>query len=120
VRRKHRDLLVWQRAIELVEMVYGATEGFPPSERYGLCSQLRRAAVSVPANIAEGYARSGTRELLHYLSISAGSLTELDTLIELGQRLGYFDQTEELRKTPDDVSGMLMGLQASVRRRAGS
>ena len=120
MRRKHRDLLVWQRAIELVEMVYGATEGFPPSERYGLCSQLRRAAVSVPANIAEGYARSGTRELLHYLSISAGSLSELDTLIVLGQRLGYFDQTEELRKTPDDVSGMLMGLQASVRRRAGS
>jgi len=74
----------------------------------------------VPANIAEGYARSGTRELLHFLSISAGSLSELDTLIELAQRLGYFDETEELRKTPDDVSGMLMGLQTSVRRRLDS
>lgn len=117
MRRMHRDLLVWQRAIALVEMVYGATESFPASERFGLGGQMRRAAVSVPANIAEGHARSGTRELLHYLSISAGSLSELDTLIEIGERLGYFDVTEELRKTLDDVSGMLMGLQASLRKR---
>ena len=117
MRRKHRDLLVWQRAIVLVEMVYGVTEAFPASERYGLSGQLRRAAVSVPANIAEGYARSGTRELLYFLSVSAGSLSELDTLIELGQRLGYFDDIEELRKTLDDVSGMLMGLQTSLRKR---
>ena len=117
MRRKHRDLLVWQRAVALVELVYGATESFPASERFGLSGQMRRAAVSVPANIAEGYARSGTRELLHFLSISAGSLSELDTLIELAQRLGHLDDPEELRKTMDDVSGMLMGLQASLRKR---
>jgi four helix bundle protein len=99
-------------------MVYRATNSFPPSERYGLSGQLRRAAVSVPTNIAEGYARTGTPQLLHFFSISAGSLSELDTLIELAQRLGYLDDTQDLRKTLDDVSGMLMRLQASLRRRA--
>ena len=118
MRRKHRELVVWQRAIVLVEMVYQVTGSFPTSERFGLSGQLRRAAVSVPSNIAEGYARVGTRQLLHFLSIAAGSLSELDTLIELAQRLGYLNDTEELRKTLDDVSGMLMGLQTSIRRRA--
>ena len=117
MRRKHRELVVWKRAIVLVELVYRKTETFPASERYGITGQLRRAAVSVPSNIAEGYARAGTRELLHFLSISAGSLSELDTLIELGQRLGFLSDTEELRKTLDDVSGMLMGLQTALRRR---
>ncbi|HRO58977.1 MAG TPA: four helix bundle protein [Burkholderiaceae bacterium] len=109
--------MVWQQAVGLVERIYRTTEVIPSSERFGLTAQLRRAAVSVPANIAEGHARSGTRELLHFLSIAAGSLSELDTLIELGQRLGYLDDIEELRKALDDVSGMLMGLQASLRRR---
>ena len=90
------------------------------AEQHGHSGQLRRAAVSVPSNIAEGYARAGTRELLRFLSISAGSLSELDTLIELAQRLGYFHDTEELRKTLDDVSGMLMGAPDIARRRVES
>ena len=125
MRRNHRELVVRQQAVELVERVYRITAAFPPSERYGLTGQLRRAALSVPSNIAEGHARSGTRELLHFLSIAAGSLSELDTLIELAQRLGYLNDTEsnepeELRKALDDVSGMVMGLQMSLRRRLAS
>lgn len=108
---------MWQEAVGLVELVYRVTRTFPSSEAYGLSSQLRRAAVSVPSNIAEGYARSSTRDLLRFLSIAAGSLSELDTLIELAQRLGYLNDTEELRNTVEEVSGMLMGLQTSLRRR---
>lgn len=117
MRRKHRDLDVWNHAVGLVEIVYRTSAGFPSSERYGLTGQLRRAAVSVPSNIAEGYARPGTKELLYFLGIAAGSLSELDTLIELAQRLGFLNDTQELREKLDDVSGMLMGLQASPRRR---
>ncbi|MCD6680440.1 MAG: four helix bundle protein [Burkholderiaceae bacterium] len=100
-----------------MERIYRITRDFPSSELYGLTGQLRRAAVSVPSNIAEGYGRGSTRELLRFLAISAGSLNELDTLVELAQRLGYLNETEELRKSVEEVSGMLMGLQASLRKR---
>jgi len=79
VRRKHRDLLVWQHAIALVTIVYRVTSAFPDSERFGLIAQMRRAAVSVPSNIAEGAARNTTKEYLHFLGIARGSLSELDT-----------------------------------------
>ena len=120
MRRNHRQLEVWKRAVGLVEAVYLATSSFPPDERFGLTSQMRRAAVSVPSNIAEGHARPGTRELLYFLGIASGSLSELDTLVELAQRLGFLNDTQELRKELDEVSGMLMGLQASIRRRIAS
>lgn len=116
MRRALRELRVWQESIALVEL-YRATKPFPSSEQYGLTNQLRRAAVSVPSNIAEGCARSGTAERLRFLGFSAGSLSELDTLIELARRLGFLQDTEELRAKVDDVSGMLMGLQASLRER---
>ena len=117
MRRPHRDLRVWQEAISLVELIYRATKSFPSTEQYGLTSQLRRAAVSVPSNIAEGCARSGAAERLRFLGFSAGSLSDLDTLIELAQRLDFLQDTKELRTKVDDVSGMLMGLQASLRKR---
>lgn len=82
-----------------------------------MVSQMQRAAVSVPANIAEGYARNGSKELLYFLSIAAGSLSELDTLIELASRLNYLNNTEELSGKVDDVAGLLMGLSASIKRR---
>ena len=88
--------------------------------KIGLSSQLQRAAVSVPANIAEGFARNGTKELLHFLSIAAGSLSELDTLIELAARLGYLNNVEELNGKVDEVSGLLMGLSASIKRRTAT
>ena len=77
--KSYRELMVWQKAIELVEAVYTATGSFPPQEVYGLTSQLRRAAVSVPSNIAEGQGRRSTAEFAHHLSIAYGSLCEIET-----------------------------------------
>lgn len=122
MKRAHRSLKVWQQAMELVTAIYSATSSFPAQEKFGLISQMQRAAVSVPANIAEGFARNGTKELLHFLSIAAGSLSELDTLIELAARLGYLNNPEnnsaELNGKVDEISGLLMGLAASIKRRA--
>ncbi len=118
MKRGHRSLKAWQQAMDLVTAIYTATSSFPAQEKFGLCSQLQRAAVSVPANIAEGFARNGTKELLHFLSIAAGSLSELDTLIELATKLGYLNNAEELNGKVDEVSGLLMGLSASIKRNA--
>src|SRR5882724_917493 len=87
----HRDLKVWQLGMDVAEQVYDLTKAFPDCERFGLISQLRRAAVSVPANIAEGNARSSTKEYLRYLSIAVGSLAEVETFLELALRLAYGD-----------------------------
>jgi four helix bundle protein len=118
VKRNHRDLRAWQQAIELVSEVYRLTATFPDTERYGLTSQMRRAAVSVPANIAEGAARSGTKELIHFLSIATGSLSELDTLVELATKLGFVDDAKNIQGRIDDVAGLIMGLSASLKRRS--
>jgi four helix bundle protein len=110
-------LNAWKQAMELVVGVYSITKSFPQSEQYGLVSQLRRAAVSVPANIAEGAARNGNKEFVHFLGIASGSLSELDTLIDLARQLGYVENTEELNAKVDDVSGLVMGLASSIRRK---
>ncbi|HEY9098920.1 MAG TPA: four helix bundle protein [Thiobacillus sp.] len=117
MRRSHRSLNAWKQAMELVVNVYSVTATFPQHEQYGLVSQLRRAAVSVPANIAEGAARNGSKEFLHFLGIASGSLSELDTLIDLSRQLGYVENTEELNAKVDDVSGLVMGLASSIRRK---
>jgi len=104
--------------VELVEAVYAVTSSFPVEERYGLAGQMRRAAISAPANIAEGAARAGTREYVHFLSIASGSLSELDTLPTLATRLGYTEDVEPLQGRLDDVSGLILGLAASLRRRS--
>jgi four helix bundle protein len=108
---------VWKQAMALVVDVYALTAMLPQNEQYGLVSQLRRAAVSVPANIAEGAARNGSKEFLHFLGIASGSLSELDTLIDLARQLGYVEDTEELNAKVDDVSGLVMGLASSIRRK---
>ena len=84
-----RELQVWQRGMDVVEMVYRASADFPKPELYGLTSQLRRAAVSVPLNIAEGHSKSSTREYLNHLSMAQGSLAEAQTQLEIAKRLGY-------------------------------
>lgn len=117
MRRNHRNLKAWQQAVDLVVAIYNLTRTFPRDEIFGLSSQLRRAAVSVPANIAEGFARNGSKELLYFLGIASGSLSELDTLIELSGRLDYIRQTEEIQGKVDEVSGLVMGLAASIRRK---
>ena len=118
MKRNHRDLRVWQLAVELVEEIYVTTEAFPKSEQYGLTSQLRRAAVSVPANIAEGAARRGSKELLYFLSVASGSLSELDTLIELALRLGLVKETSNLASKIDEVAALNMNLMASIKRKS--
>jgi four helix bundle protein len=84
-----RDLHVWQRGMDVVEAVYRASARFPKAEVFGLASQVRRAAVSVPSNIAEGHARASTREYLHHVSIAQASLAEVETQLEIASRLGY-------------------------------
>ena len=117
LKRKHRDLLVWQESVELALLVYRLTESFPKSELYGLTAQLHRAATSVPANIAEGAARTGTGELLHFLSFANGSLSELDTHLEIAYRLGYLPDKQELDKKVEQVFRLLSGLTASLRHK---
>jgi four helix bundle protein len=118
VKRNHRNLRAWQQAVGLVEQVYRVTESFPKTEQYGLRSQLRRAAVSVPANIAEGAARQGTKELLYFLNVASGSLSELDTLVEVAQRLGFVQSASDLTERIDNVAALTMGLMASLKRKA--
>jgi len=117
MKRNHRTLKAWQEAIELVDAIYSATAEFPADERFGLTSQLRRAAVSVPANIAEGFARTGTRELLHFLSIASGSLSELDTLTEIARRQGLLARAKSLTEQIDRVSALVLALAASLKKR---
>jgi four helix bundle protein len=93
-----RDLRVWQVGMDLVEEMYHLTDSFPKHETFGLASQMRRAAVSVPSNIAEGHTREHTKEYLHHLSMAHASLAELETQLEIAKRLGYVpaDQFGEL------------------------
>jgi four helix bundle protein len=91
--RSLKDLIVWQRSIQLIDDIYRLTRGFPKSETYGLSSQVQRAAVSVAANIAEGNGRDSTKEYIHHLSFSLGSLAKVETFLVVSLRLGYAPQT---------------------------
>jgi four helix bundle protein len=103
----YRDLIAWQKAMDLVEAVYRLTRNFPTEELYGLTNQVRRAAVSVPSNIAEGQGRGAGREFAHHLRIALGSLQEAETQILLAERLAYL--------TPNVIDGFL-DLSAEVGR----
>ena len=92
--KSFRDLRVWQAGIELVRIVYELTSRFPRSETYGLASQMRRAAVSIPSNIAEGHARESTKEYLQHLSIAQASLAELETQLEIARQLNYISEAD--------------------------
>jgi four helix bundle protein len=87
--RSYRDLIVWQKAIILAKTIYALTGAYPKEERFGLVAQMRRAAVSIPSNIAEGQARRTTGEFIHFISYAEGSLAELDTQIVLSVELGF-------------------------------
>lgn len=117
--RNYRDLAVWQRGMEIARQVYEATKDFPADERFGLTSQLRRAAVSVPANIAEGHARSSTKDYLRFIAIAIGSLAETATFLELSGQLGYgnVDQLRSIYESTNEERRMLRSLQQSLRRR---
>ena len=114
----YRELIVWQKAMDLVTSVYELSEEFPPSERFGLTSQIPRAAVSIPTNIAEGYARTHRGDYLHHLSFAKGSLAEVETLLTLAVRLKRIDrqQTLPVWGQSQDVGRLLTRLIASLRR----
>ena len=117
--RHYRDLLVWQKAVDWVDAIYAATREWPKEERYGLISQVTRAAVSVPSNIAEGCARRSTGEFVRFLSIARGSLAEAETQLIIGTRQGYLDQASQkaLLDAVDEISRMLAGLIAKLEER---
>jgi four helix bundle protein len=104
--RSFRDLLVWRKAHELVLAVYAFTAGFPRQETYGLALQMRRAAVAVPANIAEGFRRRGKADKARFMNLAEGSLEECRYYLILAQDLGYGDATK-LSSTPEEVSRLL-------------
>src|SRR5215212_1614272 len=110
--RPHEKLDVWRAAMDFVVIVYRATESFPKEEKFGLTSQIRRAAVSVPANIAEGAARRSPKEFTHFISNAQGSASELETELLIAQRLGYLQESAclEMRNTLDNIGRMLVGL----------
>ena len=112
----YRQLEVWQFAMELAEKCYLATREFPKQELFGLVSQIRRAAGSIPANIAEGQGREHTKEFLNHLSMARGSLLEWETHLLLSQRVGFLDQAEleRLLAVAERISRMLSGLRASL------
>ena len=114
-----RDLLVWQRGMELVELVYATSRNWPKVETYGLASQVRRAAVSVPSNIAEGHGRATRGEFQHHLGIAYGSLMEVETQIVLAQRLGYVlnADAERLVAAIADTGRLLNGLSNALSRK---
>ncbi|MAP53797.1 four helix bundle protein [Altibacter sp.] len=113
----HKEMEVWKRSMDLVEYIYRVSKKFPKDETYGLTSQIRRAAVSIPSNIAEGAARKGDKELLQFLSVSLGSLSELETQYLLSIRLNYIDASEELEILIKQVRKLLVGTRKYLLRK---
>jgi four helix bundle protein len=114
--RTYRELLAWQRAMDMVVDIYKATQRFPREEMYALTNQLRRAAVSVPSNIAEGQGRGIGREFAQYLRIAMGSIQEVETQLLLAERLSYIcsSETQVLLQLTDEVGRLTRGLWKSV------
>jgi four helix bundle protein len=118
--RSYRELIAWQKAMKLVNEIYGVTQRFPSEERYGITNQLRRAAVSVPSNIAEGQARFSQKEFHHFLSLARGSLAEIETQLLIASDLKYIQpaKAEALLAVADELGRILNGLIASIKNRA--
>ena len=106
----YKKLIVWQKAMELVRSVYRLSKVFPADERYALTDQLRRAAISIPSNIAEGCGRTSRKDYAHFLSIARGSLYETMMQLQIAQDLGYIEISEDLKVLSDDVGKILTTL----------
>jgi len=115
--RKHKQLLVWQEAVQLVSVVYRLSSSFPDHERFGLTAQIRRAAVSIPSNIAEGVARSSLADYLRFLAIARGSLSELDTQLVIAENLGYMRTDPDTAELIERLFGLLNGLIRSIEKK---
>lgn len=116
--KSYRELEVWQKSMDLALECYQMTKKFPKSETYGISSQLQRAVISVPANIAEGRSRRHTKEFLQHLSIAYGSLAEVETYVLFAERLNYItkDQLDRLMLKTAEIGRMINGLQRSLKK----
>lgn len=112
--KPHKRLETWQQAILLVKAVYEVSSGFPREETFGLTSQMRRAAVSIPSNIAEGVARGSSKEYVHFLNIARGSLSELDTQMDIAGMLGYLTTDHAAYEQVNVVGRLLSGLHRKI------
>ena len=113
----HRELIVWQEAVLLVEMIYRETATFPREEMYGLSAQIRRSAVSIPSNIAEGAGRNSSKELVQFLGVANGSRSELDTQLVIATRLGLIGPNSSVFRQIERVGQLLTALRRSVQAR---
>ncbi|MEO1074764.1 MAG: four helix bundle protein [Bacteroidota bacterium] len=115
----YTDLLVWQRAMDLVDSVYAVTRSFPKSEQFGLTAQVRRAVVSIPSNIAEGWGRPSRKDFLRFLYIARGSLYEVETQLRIAKRQGFVhgDDLTGMLSQAETLSKMLLGLTRSLEKR---
>lgn len=116
ITQSYRDLIVWQKGIDLVKKIYLITQKFPEEEKYGLVSQMRRAAISIPSNIAEGQARRTTGEFIQFISIAEGSTAELDTQIIVGIELNYIpkEQVQDIFALLSEIKKMLNALRRKL------
>ncbi|PHR14747.1 MAG: four helix bundle protein [Aequorivita sp.] len=113
----HKELDVWRKSIDLVELIYSLTSSFPKSERFGLTSQMRRAAISISSNIAEGSARKGNKELLQFLNIALGSLAELETQYIISIRLAFLVKNNEVDELFNDQKRLLLGYRNYINKK---
>ena len=118
-RNSYRDLIVWQKSMDLAKQIYFITKDFPKEEVYGLTSQIRRCAVSIPSNIAEGKGRGGDKEFVRFLQISLGSLYELQTQIELAKEFGFIQNGDTLFNLSFELEKMINSLITSKGGRNG-
>lgn len=118
----HHKLKIWNQSIQMVTKIYKLTKTFPNHELYGLTSQIRRSAISIPSNVAEGAARSSTKEYINFLSIAQGSCSELETQLIIAKNLGYgsnkqfFDNIDPILEELNEISMMITGLKKSLHR----
>lgn len=112
--KPHKRLETWQQAMLLVKLVYDVSAQFPREEAFGLTSQMRRAAISIPSNIAEGVARGSSKDYLHFLNIARGSLSELDTQVEIAAMLAYLPQSHPIFEQLGVVGRLLTGLHRKI------
>jgi four helix bundle protein len=120
-RLNHKDLILWQKSMNLAVRVYNLSQNLPRNETFGLVAQMRRAGSSIPSNIAEGSARKSTREFVHFLHIARGSMAELETHLMLAQRIGYLtaDEVAETQTAMDEVGRILNSVLSGLARRLG-
>ncbi len=118
--KTHKDFSVWKKSIELVTKIYKNTGSFPKTEQYGLTNQMRRSAISIPSNIAEGAGRTSTKEFLYFLSIAIGSVSELETQLIISGNLGFLETSvpEQLLTEIEDIRKMTFGLMKSIENKS--